>query len=216
MPSPDDLRRSLTAISLRAAAVLSALRGIDQPDEVEEALREVLPDLIETFGLAAGALAADWYDETRAELGVRGRFRADPVPIGDRGAAALATWASHRNIADSDWLVLAQGGLQRRVANVGRETVMQASVADPQAAGWQRIARAGGCDFCQTLAGRGGVYSDRSARFASHDHCGCTAVPAWNGQPRAVMPYTPTKRNDADAERAEHWVAEHGYADAKR
>lgn len=221
MPSPANLRLSLHTVSVRAAAVLSAaLAGVSAPAEVEAALREVLPDLIETFGLAAGALAADWYDETRAELGVRGRFRANPVPVGDRGVAALAGWASHRKITESDWAQLAGGGLQRRVADVGRETVMQASVADPQSAGWRRVTAGNGCDFCRRVAAwadsRGAVYTERSARFASHDNCGCAATPVWSGQPRAVMAYTPPRRNGADADRADRWIADNMHADAKR
>lgn len=60
----------------------------------------------------------------------------------------------------------------------GRDTVMEASRQDPAATGkWRRIAGPTACAFCQMLADRGPVYTDDTADFASHDHCGCAAEP---------------------------------------
>lgn len=164
-----------------------------------------MPLLIDTYGLAAGALAADWYDDLRAEQEVRGRFVADPTEIGDRGAEQLATWSVARTwVSPDDWsnvIPAAQGGLQRRLADVARETIMNASIRDTEAEGWQRVARPGACSFCVMVASRGVVYRESSARFASHDHCFCTAVPAGGGFPVPVKPYTPSARNITDADR---------------
>jgi hypothetical protein len=52
------------------------------------------------------------------------------------------------------------------------------------------------------LIARGAVYTEVTADFASHDHCNCSAVPAFGGQPLAVKPYTPSSKNITDADRA--------------
>lgn len=58
------------------------------------------------------------------------------------------------------------GYSDRRVQNVYRDVVHQASLGDPYSVGWQRIAYAGCCAFCRMLAGRGAVYkTNASASF---------------------------------------------------
>lgn len=74
--------------------------------------------------------------------------------------------------------VLTAGLAQQSVANAGRSVVMGSAVADPGCRGWRRVT-SGGCDFCTLLAGRGGVYTDATARFRSHRHCGCSAEPVY-------------------------------------
>lgn len=162
---------------------------------------DVLPAIVETYGAAAATLAATWYDEARAKAAVKGAFAAIPVEAGDRGAQALAGWATTTGTDIDAIRVLVLGGLQRRIGDAARETVMGSAVADPQAQGWQRQAF-GGCEFCQMIAGRGVVFSEASADFASHDACRCVAVPAFDGHPRPVKPYTPSLRNASDADRA--------------
>jgi hypothetical protein len=97
--------------------------------------------------------------------------------------------------------------MQRRIANVSRYTVAESSVADPGATGWQRVG-AGSCAFCRMLIGRGAVYTEAGADFASHDHCNCSAVPAFGGQPRPVKAFTPSSRgtSSADHDRARAWM----------
>jgi hypothetical protein len=75
-------------------------------------------------------------------------------------------------------LVKVAGGLQRIIANADRQTIQASSIADPGARGWAREG-SGNCDFCAMLIGRGAVYTEATADFDSHDHCGCIAVPAF-------------------------------------
>lgn len=182
-----------------------------------ELLADILPELLDVYGSAAGTLAADWYDELREELEIRGRFRAIVAELPPAGqTSALAGWAVEDLFsAEPDWvaaLTKAEGGLQRLIADVGRGTVTTSSIADPQATGWQRSA-SGGCGFCQMLASRGAVYSERSVRFGAHDNCRCTAVPAFTGRPVPVEPYKPSERDitDADRARTRQWMRENGY-----
>lgn len=168
----------------------------------ETALRDLLPAIITEYGQVGAALAAEWYDDQRDKAGVKGRYTAIPLDADDRGSQALIGWALATATDDASLQTLILGGAQRRVADHVRYTVTGSSVADPAARGWQRVTDGNGCAFCTMLAGRGSVYSEAGADFASHDSCGCSAVPAWKGQPVPVKPYTPSTRTATDADRA--------------
>lgn len=188
-------------------------RQVSNAAEARVALKDVLPALIRTYGQAAAAIAADWYDEAREVAEVAGSFRAIPASIETSGAESLALWATEKGSDLTTIQTLIEGGMQRRIVNWGRETVMGSALSDPKADGWQRTG-VGSCDFCNLLIGRGAVYSESSADFASHDHCNCVAVPAFNGAPRPVKPYTPgpreqTKAGGADYDRAKAWIGDH-------
>lgn len=206
MPTADDLRLALDDLTRIAAGDLRALWAeVADAIRAREVLAELLPLLVNTYGTAAATLAADWYDEARAEVGATQRFRAIPAAPTTETTDALARFAvGPLFAAEPDWRrarVLVEGGLQRRVANAARDTVTTSSVRDPAAKGWQRSA-SGGCAFCQMLAGRGAVYSQATVDFASHDDCRCVAVPAFEGQPVPVQAYTPSSRTVTDADRA--------------
>ena len=80
--------------------------------------------------------------------------------------------------AAQNGFVKVAGTASRLVLDGGRQTILQTAVQDPAASGrWQRIAGPNACEFCQMLADRGPVYSDDTADFSSHDHCGCSASP---------------------------------------
>jgi hypothetical protein len=180
MPTPTQLREGVAGLSSLASRDLSGLwRQADTPAELEAVLRDLLPALIETYGAAAATLAADWYDDTRDEVGARRAFRAIPADIPDVGAQPLVGWAlAEANSLDSV-LTLVDGGTQRRIANFSRLTVSRSAVADPSARGWKRVGGGSSCDFCSMLLGRGAVYTEASADFEAHDHCNCGAAPAW-------------------------------------
>lgn len=198
-----DLRHLLTLADNDLAALW---RRVADANLARELLADILPELVAVYGSAAGTLAADWYDEAREAAEVRGSFRAIVAELPDLGRTdALAGWAVgpmfSKDPEPSVALVKAQGGLQRVIADVGRHTIANSSIEDPEARGWQRTG-SGECAFCSMLIARGQVYSERNADFASHDHCHCAAVPAWNGHPIPVKPYTPSSRNITAADRA--------------
>lgn len=179
MPSPTQLRNGVSTLAGLAESDLTALwRRVETEAQAETALRDILPALIDTYGAAAAALAADWYDDTRDEAGARRLFTAIPAEIPEVGAQALVGWAL-ATATDMDALqTLIAGGTQRRIANFARMTVSGSSVADPSARGWKRVG-AGECEFCRMLIGRGAVYTEASVDFPAHDHCNCAAAPAW-------------------------------------
>lgn len=210
MATPAELRRGEQALARLAANDLAALwRQVSNAVEARKALDDVLPNLIRTYGEAAASLAADWYDEARAAAAVSKSFTALPASLDEQGAHALSGWAADKGTTIEEVLTLAQGGMSRRIVDWSRQTVMGSALADPSADGWQRVG-VGECDFCSMLIGRGAVYSEASADFASHDHCRCSAVPAFRGEPRPVKPYTPSPRqSEADRDRAKAWIADH-------
>ena len=157
----------VAAINDAAAADLwNTIGPVDSPDAALQALLDTLPPIIDKYGLAAGAVSADWYENDRDAHLIRGTFNAEVPDMGDTGAEELARWAVTPLYQDTpDWAAAqsrTEGGLQRRVANHSRQTIMSAAVADPESRGWQRVtAGAGGCGFCTMLASRGVVYRTR-------------------------------------------------------
>jgi hypothetical protein len=196
------LRAETAGLVNLAGRDLSRLwRLVSQGASAEVALRDLLPAIITEYGSAGAALAADWYDDQRAKTDARGRFTAIPVRPDDRGAQSLIGWALREATDDNTLRSLILGGVQRRVADHVRYTVAGSSVADPGATGWARVG-SGECEFCDLLIGRGAVYTEATADFASHDNCNCSAVPAFRGEPKPVKPYTPSARKGSDADRA--------------
>lgn len=179
-PTQTQLRRDIARLTRLASTDLAGvLRQASTPAEIEAVLRDVLPPLVETYGMAATTLAADWYEDLRDAAEVPGRFRAIPATISDSGTQALAGWALSEATDLSALQTLVAGGTQRRIANFSRQTVMGSSIADPQARGWKRVGSGTSCEFCQMLLGRGAVYTESSVEFLAHDHDDCGAAPAW-------------------------------------
>lgn len=180
MTTPTRLRNDVRALTTLADRDLAKLwQQVTTAATAQQALNDILPALIETYGLAAAALAADWYDEARIKAGVGGSFRAFPIELPDPGAPKLTGWALSEAKSLDTARILVVGGVQRRIANAARYTVARSSVADPKARGWRRVGDGSSCQFCSMLLGRGAVYTEASAQFKSHDHCGCSAAPAF-------------------------------------
>jgi len=178
-------RRDLRALTGLAERDLATLwRQFDTADQARQALMDLLPRLVSIYGAAAATLAADYFDDMRDVAGVKGRFQAIPAETADPGKldvlARVAVGPLFGPAPDfTSALVLARGGLQRHIANADRQTMATSSVEDRHARGWQRVGT-GRCDFCQMLLGRGAVYTEATADFAAHDHCGCTAEPVFD------------------------------------
>lgn len=207
--SDRDLRQGLADLTdLAKRDLRDALARAKTPIHARTILGDVMADLIDAYGTAAATLAADWYDDTRERLAISGAFTAIPAEINDTGAQALLGWALDSSTDLKTFETLTLGGYTRRILRFGRATVTRSSVADPGARGWQRTG-AGECGFCRMLIGRGAVYGESTADFASHDHCNCSAVPAFNGEPIPVKPFTPSARDISDADRArvKAWIA---------
>lgn len=175
------LRRETDKVVRLADADLARLwRLIADGAATDQALFDLLPSIVTQYGAVGAALAAEWYDEQRAKVAARGAFTAVPLDAGDRGAQALIGWALATATDDASLKTLIVGGVQRRIVDHARLTVMGASIEDRAARGWRRVGDGHTCEFCSMLLGRGAVYSESTADFPAHDHCGCGAEPAWD------------------------------------
>lgn len=207
------LAESVAVITATAVDDLSVVWKLPS-QAVLEALFELLPGIIDTWAMAAGSFTADWYDNRREQAKIKKAFFAIVPDLGDTGATQLAMWGAApltqlNKPPDFDLArSRVEGGLQRRITNHSRQTVITSSLKDPEALGWQRVSRPDGCGFCRMLAGRGAIYSEKGAAFGAHDYCHCYATPAWGGQPVPVRPFKPTGRNitDADRARTREWI----------
>jgi hypothetical protein len=154
------------------------------PGFAAETLKVVSKNRRTSSGLAAGYLRA-----FRVASGLSGDIRivipqmpaeqfATSLRVTSLVAAKKAAAAgSPVDVAMTNALTQASGAMARLVLNAGRSTVLESIKTDPKARGWERVLGGGGCDFCQMLAGR--VYPTDNAGFDAHDHCGCTAEPAY-------------------------------------
>lgn len=158
--------------------------GPTQPYRVRDAFLQQIPTLVDRYGEVAAAAAADWYEAQRELAGVSGAFTADLAgSVYDLDAidgtvrrSAGALWTPD----PMGMLASLKPVLGKYVLSAGRETIIRATGRDPHASGWQRVTRAGACEFCQLLAGRGGVYKRDTVHFAAHGKCNCAAVPSWD------------------------------------
>lgn len=200
---------------------LFAALDLSRPEAARDALLEVVPLLVEQYGEDAAVYAAEWYDEVRAAEGVPGRFRARPAPLtGLERVEQTVRRAAGSLFSGSPELMLPAvlDKVTKYVLEPGRQTVLDSTARDPRAVGWQRVVRAGGCDFCRMLAGRGGVYKEATALFAAHGHCNCAAVPSWDPDAPEidVRAYEASKRTstmspaqrEAHTARVRDWIAQ--------
>lgn len=85
-------------------------------------------------------------------------------------------------------LVTSSGAAARLVLDGGRETVAESVRADSRALGYRRVTDGRPCHFCALLASRGAVYGKDTARFESHDACGCGAEPVYRQEQAGPRP----------------------------
>lgn len=189
MPSQADAARlraeqqGIRALIERELTEMFASLNLSRPEKAAAFLREYIPALVARYGEAAATVAADWYDEVRAAERVGGRFlavlAASPYQNASEGLARRAAGALFTPTPQGTLTAL-QASVGKYALGAGRETISRSVERDPRAVGWQRVVRAGSCRFCRMLAGRGAVYKEASAHFASHGDCNCAAVPSWD------------------------------------
>lgn len=93
--------------------------------------------------------------------------------------ASTAAGAAIQSASDAG-LAQSAAAAMRLTLNGGRDTIVGAVNADPDAQGWARATSGNPCAFCAMLASRGPAYSEETVGFEAHDGCGCTAEPVYS------------------------------------
>lgn len=197
------------------AATIALDRLAGSPEQQRAILLDAVPGVIAHYSDGSSALAADFYDDERERAAAPKLYVAEPVII-DRTVKirnAIA-WAAAPLFEDDRATSASRIAevVQLETARPYRDTVLTNRRRDPSAVGWRRVTSGSGCKFCRMLADKGAVYSDSTARFASHDHCGCTAQPVFStsdyGEEASVMQYMASrkKRSQAQQERLREYL----------
>jgi len=144
---------------------------------------------------ASATASARYYVAFRHVEGVRGTVAVAPaspppdhvVAAAIRGGGLAGILNARRSgatvqAAHDNGFVKASGAATQLVAAGGRETLLDAIGGDREAQGYQRVTDGDPCAFCAMVASQGIVaYDEDSAGFEAHNHCGCTAEPAFEG-----------------------------------
>lgn len=182
-------------------AVVSALGRLSgSPEQQRALLLDIAPSVIAHYSDGSSALAADFYDDERERAAPPKLYIAEPV-IMDRTVKIrrAVAWASDPLFGDEP--EKAAGRLaevvQLETARPYRDTILTNRNRDPSAVGWRRVTN-GGCKLCRMLSDRGAVFTDKTALFAAHTNCKCTAQPVFStddyGDEANVMQYMASRR----------------------
>lgn len=71
---------------------------------------------------------------------------------------------------------LSAGAVTRHILDAGRQAVTSSIEQDDRAVGWRRVTSPKACEFCDSLDD---IYPPGYGDFKSHDHCMCSAEPAY-------------------------------------
>lgn len=160
-------------------------------------LKELVAGLVHHYAPASATLSVQHYDAARRAAGIHTPFHptaAPSPPLEQIGRtvdwAAQPLWGPQSDMATAQTRL--EGGVEKLVLDVGRETTVQNVKADRIARAWARETKPGACYFCSLLATRGAVYKNRDTAgagandqfvgdglFKFHDHCRCVAVPVF-------------------------------------
>ena len=208
--SASQVRSALSSLAddgvARLAAVLAQLDGT--PESIRGYLLDLTPVLISAYSDGTSSLAADWYDDLREQAAPAKSFSAEPVVVErwEKVGRMVAWSAQPLFLPEPDRELVAKRllpSVQKEIARPFRDTITTNTTRDPSAHGWRRVASGSGCKFCRMLADRGAVYSGKSARFASHTHCHCSAEPAFEpGAAASDFQYVASQRRTSEKDRA--------------
>jgi hypothetical protein len=185
-----ELRTAMLRELLRVWPALNTKR-LDKtfPDWVSLALR-----IITDHHTVSSVLAQRFVQEVRYSSGVRDDWTPPverPVDVRQveldlyRAAItnlkrAIARKQAERAASDRAFVETA-GMATKEALNGGRDQVLDSVQADRAAVGWYRVTDGDPCYFCAMIASRGVWYKSQStASFHPHDHCGCSASPAYD------------------------------------
>lgn len=184
------LNADLSSLAVKDMEAFMARLDVGDVAAARDALAEFTTALVDTYGKPAALLAAQFYDDMRAESpNATGRFRAimaDPASADE--VMGTVRWAVDPLVGGvPDKAAVTErmsGAVQRYVTGAGRDTIDTNTRRDRSRPTFARVPHgAKPCDFCLMIASRGAVYSEQGANSHYHDHCSCVPTPMWRGDP---------------------------------
>jgi hypothetical protein len=190
---------ALRALTYRDTQTVWSLLDMDRLDESFPKYAAAAVALVRLRRAITVSLARDYWKNLRRASGITGEMPVVPsveLPtlalissLRIVGPVSIKTAMTHNvriEKASRDALVRTMGVIDRHINNGGRDWLMAATEADPEATGWKRRTL-GTCGYCQDLEGSGGA-------FHAHDHCGCVPEPQFKlGAARAFKPVDPSQ-----------------------
>lgn len=149
---------------------------------------------IETYGNAAAAEAADFFEAVASSAGRKAlAVGADIAEVADFVEInASARWAAGSLFTETGIPDVAafsercSGAITRMVMKAANETIVNSAKANKMPVKWARIVTdAKACDDCIRLASYGFTW-DEGDFFEIHDHCHCAFVPGFGDDPQLV------------------------------
>ena len=210
MTTARESRAALTLVTGAAVGMVTSLLGriSGTAEEKRAMLLDGVPGIIDYYSVGAAALAADFYDDQRELASPPKLYLAEPIIIDRTEKIRRAiSWASDPLFADNpvNTEVRLAEVVQLETARPYRDTILTNRRNDPSAVGWRRVS-SGKCRFCRMLADRGAVYKEKTARFAAHENCHCSAQPVFStddfGQEASVMQYMASAKKRTPAQQA--------------
>lgn len=178
-----------TVAMAQTVAVMNELEGETVP-RTAYVLREVLPGITETLGVATGTLSVNYYEELRASSAATTSY--DPVvrnnQVGEIVEKSIGFSMAQltKGIAYATVIDTLAGNVQRAVAGVDRETLYFNIAVDPDGTRYQRVPTANACAFCRTMAAVARETEDEISHF--HSFCRCASIPVFKGQEPIELP----------------------------
>lgn len=183
--------RDVRRLALRELQGWWATLDLSDPVKVRAELEDFLPVLVREYGDTAMTVAADFYDEQRAQAMPRGRRFSSTIPpqIPTEAIQANGRWGIGPLFGDSPDEQAALGRLaqvvDRMAISYGRSVIHRSAMMDPAR---PRVARVPSgsetCAFCLMLASRGAVYESEQTAGRDreyHGKCDCVPTPLWRG-----------------------------------
>ncbi|MCT1710223.1 hypothetical protein [Dermabacter hominis] len=160
-----------------------------------DALLDLIPGLVNHYGDAAAAIAAEYFEQCVGEVATIPAFAFDDAIVGSVRYGMGPAFAGRGD----DALGLIVSASQRHMLQFGRSTMYESACAH-SGVFFARVPEPGACAFCRMLASRGAAYtSKRSATAITtgaregesfHDDCHCSVAAARDD---SELPYSPDK-----------------------
>lgn len=188
-------QRELVRMAQNELTGFFATVDLTRPENVRDALIEIVPLLTREYGELVATVAAEWFEEVHP-----GAFLAQTASSTFPTAGIAENVRYHAGALWTDDPYAALGGisgaLQRFILYSGRTTIARNVQLDPSKPRFARVPTgAKTCAWCGLLASRGFVYLTRETAgiVASdyHDDCDCAITPIYDSESAHIDGYDP-------------------------